>query len=62
MMKKRNDPGEEAFLRVLRPLVETYSAVMRKDDHHIRKLGLTQAQFDVIRKACPAIRLRKRRY
>ncbi|MEC4677534.1 MAG: MarR family transcriptional regulator [Nitrospirota bacterium] len=47
-MKKRNDPGEEAFLKVLRPLVETHRAVMRKDDQHVRKLGLTQAQFDVI--------------
>ncbi len=47
-MEKRKDPSEEAFLKVLRPLVETYRAVMRKDDQNIRRLGLTQAQFDVI--------------
>ncbi len=48
MTAQTNDPGDEPFLKVLRPLVETYSAFMRKDDRHIRTLGLTQAQFDVI--------------
>ncbi len=47
-MKKIKNPGDEPFLKVLRPLVETYRAVMRKDDQNVRKLGLTQAQFDVI--------------
>ncbi len=42
------DPGTEPFLRVLRPLVETYFAFVRKDDRHIRTLGLTSAQFYVI--------------
>lgn len=42
------NPAEEPFLRVLRPLVEAYFAFLRKSDRHIRSLGLTQAQFDVI--------------
>ena len=42
------DPGDEPFLKVLRPLVETYFAFLRKDGRHIRKLGLTESQFDVI--------------
>ncbi len=35
-------------MQVLRPLVETYFAFIRKDDPHIRSLGLTPSQFDVI--------------
>ncbi len=42
------DPGDEPFLTVLRPLVETYLAFMRLDERHIRARGLTSAQFDVI--------------
>jgi MarR family 2-MHQ and catechol resistance regulon transcriptional repressor len=42
------DPGEEPFLKILRPLVETYFAFLRKSDRHIRALGLTPSQFDVI--------------
>ena len=42
------DPGKEPFLRVLRPLVQAYFAFLRKDERHIRSLGLTTAQFDVI--------------
>jgi MarR family transcriptional regulator, 2-MHQ and catechol-resistance regulon repressor len=45
---RTSDPGTEPFLRVLRPLVETYFAFVRRDDRHIRALGLTSAQFDVI--------------
>ena len=45
---RTHDPGTEPFLRVLRPLVETYFAFVRRDDRHIRALGLTSAQFDVI--------------
>ncbi len=45
---RTHDPGAEPFLRVLRPLVETYFAFVRRDDRHIRALGLTSAQFDVI--------------
>jgi MarR family 2-MHQ and catechol resistance regulon transcriptional repressor len=45
---RTRDPGAEPFLQVLRPLVETYFAFVRKDDRHIRALGLTSAQFDVI--------------
>lgn len=48
MTEEIRDPGDEPCLKVLRPLVEAYSAVMRKDDRHTRTLGLTQAQFDVI--------------
>src|SRR5438093_605035 len=46
--RKTEDPGDERFLQVLRPLVETYFAFLRKDDRHIRSLGLTSPQFDVI--------------
>jgi DNA-binding MarR family transcriptional regulator len=42
------DPGDEPFLKVLRPLVEAYLAFMRLDERHIRARGLTSAQFDVI--------------
>lgn len=42
------DPDKEPFLRVLRPLVEAYFAFLRKDERHIRSLGLTPAQFDVV--------------
>ena len=45
---KTEDPGDEPFLKILRPLVETYFAFLRKDDRHIRSLGLTSPQFDVI--------------
>ncbi|HEY3198258.1 MAG TPA: MarR family transcriptional regulator [Nitrospirales bacterium] len=45
---KAEDPGDEPFLQILRPLVETYFAFVRKDDRHIRLLGLTSPQFDVI--------------
>ena len=35
-------------MQVLRPLVETYFAFIRRDDPHVRSLGLTSSQFDVI--------------
>jgi DNA-binding MarR family transcriptional regulator len=46
--RKKDDPGKEPFLKVLRPLVETYFAFLGKADRHIRTLGLTPSQFDVI--------------
>ena len=45
---RKVDPGNEPFLKVLRPLVETYYAFLRKSDRHIRSLGLTSSQFDVL--------------
>jgi DNA-binding MarR family transcriptional regulator len=42
------DPGKDPFMKVLRPLVETYFAFLDKDVPHIRSLGLTSSQFDVI--------------
>lgn len=42
------DPGDEPYLKVLRPLVEAFYAFLSKDDRHIRSLGLTLSQFDVI--------------
>ena len=42
------DPGKDPFLRVVRPLVEAYFAVMDTGSAHIRSLGLTCSQFDVI--------------
>ena len=35
-------------MKVLRPLVETYFSFLDKDASHIRSLGLTGSQFDVI--------------
>jgi DNA-binding MarR family transcriptional regulator len=46
--KGKTDPGDEGFLKVLRPLVETYFAFLLKSGRHIRSLGLTPSQFDVI--------------
>jgi len=46
--RKSADPGKEPFLKILRPLVETYFAFLGKADRHIRSLGLTPSQFDVI--------------
>lgn len=48
MARSSNDPGKEPFLKILRPLVETYFAFLGKADRHIRTLGLTPSQFDVI--------------
>lgn len=44
----RKDPGEEPFVKVVRPLVEAFYAFLSKDDRHVRSLGLTLSQFDVI--------------
>ena len=46
--KPRVDPSNDLFMQVVRPLVETYFAFIRRDDPHIRSLGLTPSQFDVI--------------
>ncbi len=35
-------------LRIVRPLVEAYLAFIRESDRHIRSMGLTPGQFDVI--------------
>jgi MarR family transcriptional regulator, 2-MHQ and catechol-resistance regulon repressor len=48
MVRSLGDPGKEPFLKILRPLVETYFAFFSKADRHIRMLGLTPSQFDVI--------------
>jgi MarR family 2-MHQ and catechol resistance regulon transcriptional repressor len=42
------EPSKDPFLKVLRPLVETYCAVCDKGSSHIRSLGVTPSQFDVI--------------
>jgi len=42
------DPSKDPFMKVLRPLVETYFAFLDKDKPHVRSLGLTSSQFDVI--------------
>ena len=46
--KPTMDPSKDPFMKVLRPLVETYFALMDKGASHIRSLGLTGSQFDVI--------------
>jgi len=42
------EPSKDPFMKVLRPLVETYFAFIRRDEPHVRSLGLTPSQFDVI--------------
>ncbi|WP_447971074.1 MarR family winged helix-turn-helix transcriptional regulator [Nitrospira sp. M1] len=39
---------DDPYLKVLRPLVEAYQAIFEVGDRHIRSMGLTPAQFDVI--------------
>ncbi len=46
--KPTPEPSQDPFLQVLRPLVETYFAFLDKGAPHIRSLGLTSSQFDVI--------------
>ena len=42
------DLKDDAYLKVLRPLVEAYLAFWRTDSRHIRTLRVTPSQFDVI--------------
>jgi DNA-binding MarR family transcriptional regulator len=42
------DLKDDPYLKVLRPLVETYLAFWRLDTRHIKSLRLTPSQFDVI--------------
>jgi MarR family 2-MHQ and catechol resistance regulon transcriptional repressor len=42
------DLKDDPYLKVLRPLVETYLAFWRLDSRHVRQLRLTPSQFDVI--------------
>lgn len=44
----KSNPRDEPFLNVLRPMVEAYFAFLRRSDRHVRSLGLTPSQFDVI--------------
>lgn len=40
--------ARDPVLKALAPLVEAYLAFAREDNRHIRKLGLTPSQFDVV--------------
>jgi DNA-binding MarR family transcriptional regulator len=42
------DFQQDAYLKVLRPLVEAYLAFARVDNRHIRAMHLTPSQFDVM--------------
>ena len=42
------DLQDDPYLKVLRPLVEAYQAIFEVGDRHIRSMGLTPPQFDVI--------------
>ena len=46
--KPTPESSKDPFMKVLRPLVETYFALLDKGASHIRSLGLTGSQFDVI--------------
>lgn len=52
MKKKRDEvfqsPEGSGSLRIIRPLVEAYLGFVRESDRHIRSMGLTPGQFDVI--------------
>ncbi len=48
VQKPTPEPMKDPFMKVLRPLAETYFALMDKGVSHIRSLGLTGSQFDVI--------------
>lgn len=39
---------DDPYLKLVRPLVETYLAFWRTDSRHIKSLRLTPSQFDVI--------------
>ncbi len=45
---KTSNPEGASFFIILRPLVEATASVLRKGDRHIRTLGLTSSQFDVV--------------
>ena len=47
-MKEILDLKDDPYLKVLRPLVEAYKAIFDLGGRHIRSLGLTPPQFDVI--------------
>ncbi len=42
------DLKDDPYLKVLRPLVEAYQAIFQVRDRHIRSMGLTPPQFDVV--------------
>ena len=42
------DLKDDPYLKILRPLVEAYQAIFQVGDRHIRSMGLTPPQFDVI--------------
>ncbi len=42
------DLKDDPYLNLLRPLVEAYRAIFEVGDRHIRSMGLTPPQFDVI--------------
>ncbi len=42
------DLKDDPYLKLLRPLVEAYQAIFEVGDRHIRSMGLTPPQFDVI--------------
>ena len=45
---KSYDLKDDPYLKVLRPLVEAYQSIFEVGHKHIRSMGLTPAQFDVI--------------
>lgn len=42
------DLKDDPYLKILRPLVEAYQEIFKMGDRHIRSMGLTPPQFDVI--------------
>lgn len=48
MVSEQNKPPKASFIPTMRELAATYQAFASYADAHIRKLGLTTCQFDVI--------------
>lgn len=42
------DLQDDPYLKIIRPLVEAYQAIFEVGGRHIRSMGLTPPQFDVI--------------
>ena len=42
------DLKDDPYLKIIRPFVEAYQAIFQLGDRHIRSMGLTPPQFDVI--------------
>ena len=47
-MEQMSESASDPVLKVLRPLVETSRAFRREDRRHIRSMGLTPSEFNIV--------------